>query len=89
MGTIIRGRVVDGTDQPVAEAAVYFVETPGDHPDIAQLTGDDGRYALPAVTLPGLYRVGASAGGEQGVAEVMLSGSEASAELDIQVGSGP
>lgn len=89
MGTIIRGRVVDAAGRPVADASVYIVKSPGGHPDIALLTGDDGRYALPAVTVPGFYRVGANAVGGQGVAEVVLSGGEASAELDIRVGSGP
>jgi hypothetical protein len=87
MGTIIRGRVVDGAGRPVADAAVYFVESPGGHPDIAQLTSDDGRFALPDVTPPGLYRVGARAFDGQGVAEVLLLGNEASAEVEIRIGS--
>jgi len=54
---IIRGTVTNANGAPVAGAAVYVVSAPVSMPDIAQLTGADGRFALGAPA-PGLYRIG-------------------------------
>lgn len=55
---VIRGRVVDPQGQPVAQAAVYIVSSPANMPDIAQLTDEQGQFAMSA-RVPGLYTVGA------------------------------
>jgi protocatechuate 3,4-dioxygenase beta subunit len=55
--TIIRGHVVDPQGRPVAEAAVYIVSAPVSMPDIAQLTDDQGQFAMSA-PVPGHYTVG-------------------------------
>jgi hypothetical protein len=52
----IAGRVVDKNGQPVAGARVYLERAPVAVPDIAQLTGRDGRFSMTAPA-PGLYRV--------------------------------
>ncbi|MDH3683630.1 MAG: carboxypeptidase-like regulatory domain-containing protein [Acidimicrobiia bacterium] len=59
---IVRGVVVDQTGQAVDEAAVSFVDGPGSWPDIAAMTGDDGRFALTA-PIAGQYRLGVRADG--------------------------
>jgi hypothetical protein len=56
--TVIRGQVVDGAGQPVALAAVYVVSAPEPQPDISQLSGADGSFAL-AGRAPGTYVIGA------------------------------
>lgn len=55
---VIRGRVIDPQGQPVAQAAVYIVSSPANMPDIAQLTDEQGQFAMSA-PVPGLYTVGA------------------------------
>lgn len=55
--TIIRGRVVDPQGSPVAGAAVYIISAPASMPDIAQLTDEQGQFALSA-SVPGHYTVG-------------------------------
>lgn len=85
MGTVIQGCVSDAAGRPVADAAVFILESPGDHPDLALLTGPDGRYALPWVATPGTYRVGASGPLGEGSAALVITGHETSAELDIRL----
>jgi hypothetical protein len=63
---LISGVVVDAAGQPVGDARVAFTATPVEVPDIAALTGDDGRFSL-AVPVAGVYRVAAI--GDQGRAE--------------------
>jgi hypothetical protein len=83
MPAIIRGRVVDRQGRPVPDARVYILASPGNHPDVALLSGDDGGYSLPAVALPGTYRVGARAAGWYGVAEVIVGDEDAAVNLEI------
>jgi len=45
---LISGSVTDGADRPIAGARVYFASGPGSFPDLAALTGEDGRFALTA-----------------------------------------
>jgi protocatechuate 3,4-dioxygenase beta subunit len=53
----IRGRVVDPQGRPIVAAAVYIVSSPVRMPDIAQLTDDQGQFAISA-PVPGRYTVG-------------------------------
>ncbi len=48
---VVSGQVLDALGQPVSGAHVFVREAPGPAPDIALLTGDDGRFTL---SLPGL-----------------------------------
>lgn len=89
MATIIQGRVIDVSGKPVVDAAVFFLASPGSHPDIALLTDTNGRYALPAVAAPGTYRVGANGAGRMGAAEAHLTGIEPTVELDIRITDSP
>ena len=56
---IVRGKVIDPNGGPVREASVYFVSSPVNMPDIAQLTDDQGQFTL-ALTAPGQYVLGVS-----------------------------
>lgn len=85
MKTFIQGRVIDAADRGVADVSVYLVEAPGSHPDIALLSGQDGEFALPAVTVPGTYRIGANGASGQGLGTVVLCGSETHASVEIRL----
>jgi hypothetical protein len=51
--TLIQGRVVDAAGRPVPRAPLVFVVHPGSAPDIAQLSGEDGRFVF--ALAPGKY----------------------------------
>lgn len=59
---IVAGRVVDQDGQPIAGASVLFTASPVAVPDIAQLTGSDGGFAMAAPAV-GRYRVSVYAAG--------------------------
>ena len=60
--TVVAGRVLGASGMPLADARVAFAEAPVPVPDIAAVTGADGRFALSAPA-PGLYVVIAAADG--------------------------
>jgi protocatechuate 3,4-dioxygenase beta subunit len=68
----IAGTVIDATGEPVADARVYITSAPGSVPDVAALTGADGRFRLTAPQ-PGSYQIDASsdAGGSGRVTTVV------------------
>ena len=72
----ISGIVVDAAGRPVAQARVYAVKAPGPMPDVAALTGNDGRFTL-AAPLPGAYEIGCT------------SDAHGSASAAVRVGDGP
>jgi hypothetical protein len=53
---IIGGAVTDPSGRPVAGATVLIASAPVPVPDIAGLTGDDGRFSI-TVPVPGDYRL--------------------------------
>ena len=57
---IIVGVVLDDAGRPVADATVAVVSAPAPVPDIAALTGPDGRFAIVAPE-PGDYTILATA----------------------------
>jgi hypothetical protein len=68
---LLKGRVVDRAGRPVSGAAIYFVAAPAPRPDIAMLSGEDGRFVL--ALEPGKYVIGArsdTAGGGQAAIEI-------------------
>ena len=73
---VISGVVVDAEGRPVAQARVCAVKAPGPMPDVAALTGPDGRFAL-AAPLPGDYEIGCT------------SDTHGSATAAVRVDSGP
>jgi hypothetical protein len=56
---IVRGKVIDPNGGPVREASVYFVSSPVNMPDIAQLTDDQGQFTL-SLSADGQYVIGVS-----------------------------
>jgi hypothetical protein len=60
--TRLTGRVTGPGGQPLADAAVHFLEGPVPLPDIAQLTAEDGRFDL-AAPVAGKYRLRVDAPG--------------------------
>ena len=79
----ISGTVRDAAGRPVARARVYVVKAPGAVPDVAALTGADGRYTLGAAR-PGVYEIACSTdalGSAAATVEVGASG--ATAELRL------
>lgn len=84
---IVAGRVIDVDGHPVGGASVLFTAGPVALPDIAQVTGDDGRFALVAPAR-GRYRVGVHAAGyAAGEGEVEVATS--AAPLEIVLGRTP
>ena len=77
---IIDGAVTDPSGQPVAGAAVLIASAPVPVPDIAGLTGEDGRFSITA-PVAGAYRVGVH--GERGSVEVAVT--VAGAEVEVAV----
>ena len=63
---LLRGVVIDPAGRPVVDARVALVAAPVEVPDIALLTGEDGRFTM-AVPVAGTYRVAAFA--DEGRAE--------------------
>lgn len=74
------GRVRDTAGAPVAQARVAFAEAPVPVPDVAALTGPDGRFALGAPAA-GRYVVVAAADGHAPARVAVDVGD--GAELDI------
>lgn len=57
MSTIlVHGRVLASDRMPIAGASVMFSRGPVPVPDVAQLTGSDGKFELSAPA-PGKYRI--------------------------------
>lgn len=83
---VITGTVTDDEGRPLAEAAVAIAVAPGQVPDIAALTGPDGRFSI-AAPEPGDYTFIATAPGERtGRASVHVGGTGPSeAEIEIRV----
>ena len=55
----ISGTVLDAAGTPVAGARVYITRAPGPVPDVAALSGADGRFTL-AAERPGVYEIACS-----------------------------
>jgi hypothetical protein len=85
---VVAGRVVDRDGQPIAGASVLFSASPVAVPDIAQLTGSDGSFAMAAPAV-GRYRVSVRASGHAvAEREVEVVGA-AAAKLEIVLERAP
>lgn len=81
---LVAGTVLDAAGRPVAQARVYFSAAPGSVPDIAALSGPDGRFQLNAPR-PGSYQVSASSD-ELGSASVLVEVGSKDAEVVVKLG---
>jgi hypothetical protein len=81
---MLTGRVLSNSGNPLAGATVYFVDGPVALPDIAQVTGIDGRFSL-AVPVSGFYRIGVSASGHADHTEDVEVGGDAPPSIDIRM----
>jgi hypothetical protein len=81
--TVVAGRVVGASGAPLAEARVAFAEAPVPVPDVAAVTGADGRFALSAPA-PGRYVVLGAADGHA-AASVAVEVRGERAELEIRL----
>jgi hypothetical protein len=80
----VAGRVTDAQGHPLPGARVYFVEAPVATPDIAQLTGADGRFSLVAPQ-SGRYRIGVNApGGRRHQQDVEVAGDAPDIEIKLK-----
>ena len=79
---IIDGTVTDPSGRPVAGAAVLIASSPTPVPDIAALTGEDGRFSI-TVPVPGAYRL--TARSAAGTVEVAVDVAPTGAGLDIEL----
>lgn len=83
---ILAGQVVDAAGKAIALASIYFVSGPAALPDIAMLTGTDGKFTL-AVPAEGRYEIGARADNYQArTACVLVSGKR---ETTLRIVLGP
>ena len=80
----IRGTVLDATGKPVAGARVFIAEAPGPVPDVAALTGADGRFTL-AAPRPGRYEIACSTDAQGSAGASVEVGAQAGAELQFTV----
>ena len=79
----LSGIVLDAAGQPVAGARVYLVGAPGPVPDMAVLTGADGRFVLGAARA-GRYEVACSNdAGDSASARVEVEARGAAVELRL------
>lgn len=79
----IGGTVLDATGKPVAQARVYIAKAPAAVPDVAALTGADGRFTL-AVARPGRYEIGCSTDA-RGSASVSVEVGDGAANVELRL----
>jgi hypothetical protein len=79
---IIHVVVRDSKGRPVSGARVYFIAGPGPLPDIAALTGADGKFAL-AAPASGKYEVGCTTDQASTSRSVDVTGKDVTVELRL------
>jgi Carboxypeptidase regulatory-like domain len=83
---VVSGRVLDAQGEPVSGARVFVLKAPGPVPDIALLTGDDGRFTL-SLPMPGRYELACDSD-VHGTTSAPVEVGASHATLDLQYRSG-
>ena len=81
----ISGSVLDATGTPVAQARVYVTRAPGPVPDVAALSGADGRFTI-AAAHTGLYTIACSTDTQGSAAATVQVGAKAGAAVELRLG---
>jgi carboxypeptidase family protein len=83
----IVGVVRDEAGEPAEHARVYFTGGPEPFPDVAALTGSDGRFSLTAPS-EGTYTVECKAEGVRPVSTTVDVGSKEAATIELRLERG-
>lgn len=81
---VITGVVRDNAGKPIADARIYFTDSPMPLPDIAMLTDGNGKYSL-SVPSAGKYTIGYNADGFAPETTTVKIESEQKVHLDIRL----
>lgn len=81
----IDGTVLDATGAPVAQARVYITHAPGPVPDVAALSGADGRFTI-AAARPGVYEIACSTDTQGSAAATVRVGAKSGAAVELRLG---
>ena len=80
----INGTVLDATGVPVAQARVYITRAPGPVPDVAALSGADGRFTI-AAAHAGVYEIACSTDTQGSAAATVQVGAKAGAAVELRL----
>jgi hypothetical protein len=86
--TTVSGVVTDDAGRPLAEVAVAFAGAPVPVPEIAVLTGPDGRFVL-AAPAAGTYTVAVNAPGHAGQTVELQVEPGGAHEVEVQISVQP
>jgi hypothetical protein len=78
----IRGQVRRPDGEPLAEARVYYTESPVPMPDVAALSNADGRFEL-STPAPGRYTVSSVLEGYAASSVTVVVEAERQTDIDI------
>lgn len=80
----VSGVVLDAAGKPVAQARVFIAKAPSPVPDIAAVTGRDGRFELGAPSM-GLYEIACNAD-DLGSASATVNVGTRAATVELRLG---
>ena len=80
----ISGTVLDATGAPVAQARVYIPRAPGPVPDVATLSGADGRFTI-AAAHSGVYEIACSTDTQGSAAASVQMGAKGHAVVELRL----
>jgi Carboxypeptidase regulatory-like domain len=81
----ISGTVLDATGATVAGARVYLTGAPGPVPDVAALSGADGRFTI-AAGRPGVYEIACSTDTQGSAAATVQVGAKGGGVVALRLG---
>jgi hypothetical protein len=87
VAALLRGTVRGADGRPLAGASVALAEAPVATPDIAQLTGPDGGFAI-AAPVPGAYVVAVTALDGQSRRLAVTVGAGDPEPIEVRLGGG-
>jgi iron complex outermembrane receptor protein len=82
----IAGRVTTATGEPMSGVAVMIGGSSPPHPDIAALTGDDGRFRFDDL-VPGPYQLVINTGGADPRTESVEVSAGGVSRIEVTIGS--